>query len=329
MHDYNKVIQELIRLGIIDSSEIFDYEFSPLKEIYQNYFDYCQENLLNHCHEYNIQPARFFFSNNYGVNAKAGLIKDYFVIGVNMDTIHTAYELFYEQNNIFDENPILSEMFLELSDKLDVPFGFLMFQMTTLFTYHHELAHLVQKSSLLETGFHEQYGIGHEIEYSIEKHVLEFDADIQGANAICFQLLEYFKKLPNEDQTIKNLSKLMSLGITSIFSYFLICFNKTKNLYYKKFSHPHPLIRICYVLDCFVAVVEENFPFKNVKLKPENLIRFGFSISDIFFRSKTQYQHLTGEFQSQFIDKTDGIEYYINELLEYSKTMKNLMINRK
>lgn len=327
MHGYQKICEELKKNKVISANDIFDFEYSPLKDIYRNYFEYCQENLINYCQNYDIQPARFYFHNEYAVNARAATKNGYFVIGVNMGTIQVPYRLFYEQNDMFAENEILCEHFKELSTKINVSLGFLMFHLSTLFTYHHELAHLVQKSSLLKMGLTEQYAFLNNHMFNIVKHVLEFDSDLHGADAICSKLLEHFKKLSPENQTGRNLVKLLSLGISSIFSYFLLCFNINQKIYYREFSHPHPLIRISYVLDRFIRVASENLPI-NVNINPEKLVELGFVISDIFFKSQKNTNQVLGEFQKQFLEKFDSIENYINELSEHSHGMKNLMMNR-
>lgn len=328
MHNYKKIREELIINKIISASDIFSFEYSPLKDIYGNYFEYCQEYLANYCQNYDIQPARVYFHNCYNVNARSANLNGYFVIGINMGTINYTYELFYEQNDTFEKNQSLSEGFKELSAKINIPFGFLMFHLATLFTFHHELAHLVQKSSLLKIGLAEQYAFLANPNFNIETHVLEFDSDLHGADAICLQLLGHFKKLPSENQTGRNLVKLLSLGIASIFSYFLLCFNINQNIYYREYSHPHPLIRISYVIEHFIHVASENLP-TNVKINSEKLAELGFVISDVFFKSHQNYNQRVGEFQKQFLEKFDSIGNYINELLEHSREMKNLMMNRE
>ncbi len=327
MNDYQKICKELIEKNVIAANDIFEYEYSPLKDIYNNYFEYCQGYLVNYCQDYNIQPARIYFRTEFGVNARAGILKDYFVIGINMETIQKTYDLFYEKNDIFDDNQVLPEAFNDLFKLINVPLGFLMFQLSTLFTFHHELAHLVQKSPLLSTELTEQYNRITNYQFTIERHVLEFDSDYHGADAICAQLIAHFNKLSSENQNLKNLSLLLSMGIASMFSYFLLFFNGDTKIYYREFSHPHPTIRICYVIDRFIDAAITNLPF-SVKINREKLTELGFIISDVFLKSQLKSNETLREFKKQFLEHYDGIQNYSNELVEHSITMKNLMTNR-
>ncbi len=326
MHDYHKIIEELKSKAGVPADDIFEFDNSNLKDIFLNYFEYCQENLINHCTKYSIQPARFYYRNYYEINARAGISNGYFIIGVNMGTVQEIYSLFYDNNNIFEQDENLSPTFGTLGTVINIPLGFFMFQLATLFTYHHELAHLIQKSDILKTGITEQYVYQANPEFSIERHILEFDADLHGANATCTQILVQFKLLSIENQTEENLAKLLSMGIASIFSYFLLFFNDSEKIYYKEYTHPHPIVRISYVLDCFIRVAQENLPINN-KIRPEPLLKLCFIISDIFFKT-TLEKDAVKSFRIHLLNESFIIENYVNELLSTSKEMKNLVMNR-
>jgi hypothetical protein len=328
MFKYQAIIEELTKENILPANDIFDYQFAPLKAIYKNYFEYCQEYLSKYCHAYEIEPARFYFRNENSVNAVAYRKNGFFLIGVNTGTIRKTYNLFYDQNKIFEEDGQLAKEFTELSEIINIPLGFLMFQLSTLFTFHHELAHLVQKSSLLIIGVKEKYNSLVNKNSIIERHVLEFDSDLHGADAVSSQILLIFKKLATQYQNPKNLVKLLSIGIATIYIYFILCFpNKLHKIYYMQFSHPHPLIRISYVLDRFIRTANEDLPI-SAAMNPEKLAQLGFVISNIFLKTQKNHNSVIDEFPNQFLENFDSIENYINDLLEYSRKEKNLMMNR-
>ena len=326
MHNYTDNIHELEHSAKIPFGDIFDYRHSPISEIYERFFQFCQENLTNQCNEYNIQPAKFYFRTEYGINARAGVLNGYFIIGVNMQTIHSLYDLFYEKNGIFETDHYLSNNYKDVVNKFDVPVGHLMFQLATLFTYYHELGHLIQKSPILPLWLSEQYIDKNNEVFSIERHVLELDADINAAHSICFHLIEYLKKLNPEDRTQENLYKILSIGIASIFSYFLLYFQDTKNIYYKKYTHPHPLVRISYIVDCFIRVAEINLP-SDFLINLEKTLKEGFRISDIFFRTVLS-SNLVDDFGKLLLTESNNIEMYINELLNIAEKMPYLVKNR-
>lgn len=328
MFNYKAVTEELIKENVLPWNDIFDYQFAPLKAIYENYFEYCQEYLTKYCQNYEIQLARFYFRNGNSVNARADRKNGFFIIGVNSGTIRETYNLFYDQNKIFDNDEQLVKEFTELSEMINIPLGFLMFQLSTLFTFHHELAHLVQKSPLLNIGLNEKYGSLVNKNSIIERHVLEFDSDLHGADAVSSQILLNFKKLPTEFRNAKNLVKLLSIGIATIYIYFILCFySKSQKIYYMEFSHPHPLIRITYVLDRFISTANENLPI-NATINRERLAQLGFVIANIFLKTRKNHDSVIDEFPNQFLEKFDSIENYINYLLEHSRKEKNLMMNR-
>jgi hypothetical protein len=326
MYNYTDNVHELEHSANIPFSDIFHYQDSPINEIYERYFQFCQENLTTECDDYNIQPAKFYYRTEYGINARAGVQNGYSIIGVNMQTIHSLYDLFYERNDIFETDDYLLKKYGELVEKFDIPAGHLMFQLATLFTYHHELGHLIQKSPNLSLWLTEQYNDTTEDNFSIERHILELDADLNAAHSICFHLIEYLKKLEPKDRTHESLQKIISIGVSSIFSYFLLYFKKAKNIYYKKHTHPHPLVRISYIVDCVIRVTEINIP-QDFEIDLGKTLREGFIISDIFFRSVLN-STLVEDFAKYFLTESKNIEAYVNELLGIAEGMPNLVKNR-
>ena len=326
MYNYQEIIEDLETTAKIPIGDIFDYQYSPINEIYDRYFQFCQENLTEECDEYDIQPAKFYYRTEYGINARAGIQNGYSIIGVNMQTIHSLYDLFYEKNDIFDTDAYLSENYGDLVSKFDVPVGHLMFQLATLFTYHHELAHLIQKSPNVALWLSEQYADTTKEEFSIERHVLELDADLNAAHSICFHLIEYLKKLPQADRTQDNLQKILSIGVASVFSYFLLYFKDEKKMYYAEHTHPHPLVRISYIVDCFIRVAEINLP-QGFKLDLGTTLKEGFIIADTFFLNVFK-SSLVEEFGKHFMTESKNIESYVNELLGVAEGMPNLVKNR-
>lgn len=325
-YNYTEIIDDLRARAQVLTGDIFEYEFSEISDIYERYFQFCQENLTEECDEFDIQPAKFYYRSEYGINARAGLQNGYFIIGVNMQTIHALYDLFYERNNIFETDPFLLDNYKELTDKFDVPPGHLMFQLATLFTFYHERAHLIQKSDLLPTSLFEQPTKTNTQDFSIERHVIELDSDLDTAHKICFHLVEYFKKLNANDRAVENFQKILSLGVASVFSYFLLYYKEDVKVYYKEYTHPHPLVRISYIVDCFVRVAEINIP-EDLKIDLGKTIRDGFSIANTFYKSVFKIE-LVERFAAQFMEESNDVEVYVNELLGVGEGMPYLVKNR-
>ncbi len=253
------------------------------------------------------------------------MLNGYFIIGVNMQTIHSLYQLFYEQNDTFETDEYLTKTYGELNEMFDVPAGHLMFQMATLFTFYHERAHLIQKSPNLSLGFSEQLDDSIQKQSIIERHILELDADLDAAHQICFHLIDYWKKLNLEDQTQANIQKILSIGVSSIFSYFLKYFKEVVKVYYDQYTHPRT-IRITYIVDCFIPVAEINLP-NGIQLDSRTTLREGFVISETLFKNAGQ-PSLVEDFVSEFMTEGLNIDNYVNRLLGVAEGIPTLVKNR-
>src|ERR1035437_8201724 len=301
MYYYQDIKNELVNKVGIQANDIFDYQDAALKDVFEDYFNFCQENLSERCPCYSIQPAKFYFINNTTVNACASHPNEYYIIGVNSGTMVSL-------NGLFKSH-------------------FLMLQGIMLFIFYHELAHLIQKSPTLVLGLSEKHNITDKSIYSIQRHVLEYDADLNGANKLCHHLIDYWKSLENGLKTQARFQELISHGVASVFIYFMFL-NGDKDIYIKESCHPHNLVRILYIIDCFLHVVndEANLP-NGIKIDKQLTIRETFEISDKLFKASSNDNHIKN--LTQVLDKNgDSIENYINELSFVSNTCLHLVKNR-
>lgn len=319
-YDYYDVVGELISKKIIPNGDEYDFEISPTALTYSRYFQFCQENLSERCDEYNIQPARFYFRENFDVNARAGLVNGYYIIAVNKGTVHNLYEFFYNQNNIF-ETEELSD-FNILNTILDVPIGYFMYQAATMFTYYHELGHLIQKSQSLNLWINEQYDFV-EDQFDFLKHLLEFDADMHAANSLCFHPIDLWEKLNDEQRSQQNLEKILSLTLASIFSYFLFL-TKRRNepIYYQKYTHPHPLIRVTYILAAFLDVAKIYFP----EVSQTNIMNDAFRVVTKLFKSSME-DDIMHEYRDTLFREYHDIMGYIDIIIEQARNVPYLATN--
>jgi len=98
MYKYIEIVNELLDKKLIEQAEIFDYKNDSIAEIYEKYFQYCQKALTEYSLQFDIQPARIFFRNDYSVNAMAGKSGDFYLIKINMGLIDILYNVFCENN---------------------------------------------------------------------------------------------------------------------------------------------------------------------------------------------------------------------------------------
>ena len=139
---YKNGVSNLIGKGYIPQDWMLDYSISPIAELFDRFYKFCQDNLDYHCNAFAVQPATFFYKNDTSVNAAAGRINDDSIIFLNSGTLVTMYQALYHGNKAFITDSYLKTTYTDILP-LDAPADFIMYQVTIQFTYYHELAHLI------------------------------------------------------------------------------------------------------------------------------------------------------------------------------------------
>lgn len=312
MYNYKTQTDQLIATGIIAQTDIYDYAADELSIVFDRYFQYCQKALTEHSLEFDIQPSQFYFRNDFAVNAAAAKVQDHYIIRVNMGLIVTLYTKFYEENDLFDQDES-KEIYRVLMSSFDVPMGYIMFQLATYLTFYHEQAHLIQKSPLLNNFFLSEYNSAPSTSnYSSLKHSLEFDADLHAAHCLIFVLKEYWQKLPQQYHNADYASELIALALGSAFTNMMHLEERYSNIYYKEGTHPHPIIRITYILDVMIGVAELNFD--NIKLDTKKILIQGFKITSSYCEVG-QLRDMVNAYAQMLYNEYTNIENFINNVL--------------
>jgi len=321
--EYQKVFTELISKGVYKAEELFDYNSSKIAILFDRFFYFCHINLENHCQQYDIQPARFIFYNNLDVNAAALSNMGYNLIEVNSGLILKMYSYFYDNNKAFQKDEYLKVNYSPLFP-LDAPPDFIMYQVTPQFTYYHELAHLIQFAPLIKKTFKENYR-SMDGSFDIMDHLLEFDADLHAAQLLYFHIEQYWKKLSESKRTADSLSKYIALYAASIFVYFTLLEDRAMPLYFEAESHPHPLIRITYILDIIVGVAQENF--KETQLDAKLILREAFNIVSLTNQANAEPNSVE-MYAARYQTSNHEITDYVNKLIAESDKHPFLVKNR-
>ena len=323
-YDHKENIRELIQKeGIPDA---FDYTINdPYGEV-EKYFQFCQENLSEECEEYDIQPAKIYIRADPRVNAGATRTKSHSIIAINFGTIVNLFQFFTDNESIFEKEELKD--FQDLNKHFDL--DYLAFQLTTQFTFYHELAHLIQRSPITSRWMDELYAkhIREGDGYSLESHVYEFDADLFGSAQEALHIIEYWKRLPDQLRTPEHLGLLLSIGAAAIFSYFLYLMENYPNIYYKASDHPHPIVRISYMVDNFIQNAQHNLP-EGVQLDARAILTQAFQIAEHWFSQDSARCQAVAEFAKFFKNEGQNIADYINKvLIPESKKYPELVMNR-
>lgn len=327
-HNYKDITEEIIKNVGIKQDDVFYYDGTPLEAVFEMYFQFCQENLRIKSSEFDIEPARIFLRNHIGVNAFATKHKDYYVVGINSGTLINLYYFFDNKGDLFDgpDLAFLNSLNKQLTE-IDTPISYLMQQFCNQFTYYHELGHLIQKSPDLQNQIEELYfSPGSKCVFTPEKHVYEFDADLYGSEHIAFHILEFWEKQKDEIKTSENLSYLISIGSAAIFSYFLKLMEGYDKMYYSETCHPHPLVRIVYIIDSFIQTIQGNAKAK-VDINSNKIVEDTFKILDVLFKADGSKQ--VEVFMDLFWKEKENINAYIRgNIFSLIAKMPELAYNR-
>jgi hypothetical protein len=240
IEDYRATVKEIQNHVKLPHSEFFDMEFSPHREEFLETFTFYTDTLGRNA-DYGIVPAFMYFNNFTSRNAKAGLLKDTFLLSINMGTVHWLMDNFKLNSNI-ESSGI---RFITVTSKfLDTTPQNLMYQMCFHFTVYHELAHLIQKSPYLESYLDE---VPKPNAYSDGRHLLEIDADEYSSLCLGTHILQYAEKLFPTSLNTEILEGLLVLCLVPVFIYMTSFGGGKGEIYFKEKSHPHPIIRVMLV----------------------------------------------------------------------------------
>ncbi|MCU4188635.1 hypothetical protein M9Q43_05585 [Flavobacterium sp. HXWNR29] len=269
MESYKRIIHEVATKTSIQNEDIFDYEHSPLKDEFDTTFEFYYEALLNNAH-YGIEPSLLFFKNDTSINAAAGLNNGHYIIYIHMGTILGLINRFKQKSDLLNNCDV--DDYIEFENSLDIPINELMYQNAMHYTFYHEMAHLIQKSDLLEQTLYESSN--NENDFSIKKHLLELDADQFSSLCIGAHTLQYVKKIWGTELTNEQLEKTLILICSSALFYILSFETNKLEIYYKENSHPHPVIRITCIVFHIVGYVSQALDKEgyNIELNIKNIV---------------------------------------------------------
>ncbi len=322
--DFDSVMQELTDKAGVPYGDIFDFRAAEKSPIFERFYDFCQTNLTGHTTEADIQPARFYYNPDQRVNACAYERNGYFLIEFYVGLLIKLYDYLYNYNDGFDADQILHQKYMPLTLE-DITPGVLMYQAATQFAFYHERAHLIQRSPELAQVINEEYVQGPNVAYDFNQHLREFDADIDAAQFICWHMIEYAKKFPPEKQTIQTISSLMALAASAIFTFFVYLEGGNTPVYYDEKSHPHPLIRITYVIDFFISVAGHNLP--DMEFDTRSVLQETFDLTERIALANKRPNPIE-RYADVYRAEHHRISAYIQLLIKESAKVPNLIKNR-
>lgn len=308
--------------GIIDN--IFDYSNDEYREDFAKLFYFGQGAFEKYNH-YNIQPGTLVFNDTFELNARAGFVKDHYVIDYNMGTVWFTITNFKNRPDLLDLPRM--KRFKNVDSVSDYPIHELWHQACVVYTYYHEFGHLIQKRSGLTNAewMNEENSLHNE--YAQLQHVLEFDADVFSALCSGTHVLQYLDKWL-DGKTIEDYENFVGLMSGVLFIYLMSFPSMNRKLYFKEYSHPHPIIRITiitFLINDHVDQLLQKKIYKNIKIDKKNTLSIAFDVAEILAAElNLQFEN----FKIQYKDYSAKIQSYIDELWDLMGELPNGAFNR-
>jgi hypothetical protein len=328
MIDYNLLADKFVSSKIIDKDDIFYYRDDIFCMEFDEIFHFYQKTLDAFSH-FGIGESFIYFDKDNLVNASAIKYDNFFCIKINKGLIYQAIRNFKNNNRLF-LNKRLNE-FSEFEHLLDTKYNVLIYQNIVHFVFYHELGHLIQFTGLsnLNNLFLQEQLINTST-FNLTKHLAEIDADEFSAIHMASHISQYFSKYKNIKNSAKLLNDILVLMVASIILYILLLPSNKIDLYYKKKSHPHPIIRVIPISFTIIRHLSQ--------LLSKNDINIYINHNDIFNRAleiagiieTTQY-HTT--LCQNFLKKTQKnskkIRNYIRILIHNKEKISHFSVNRR
>lgn len=297
--------------NILNKEDIFDFEFSPHKDRFNDVYLKIHNIFTYEARNYNIENPIILFENNFSVNARARYSKGYNVILINSGTIVWLVENIIENEKLIKFNKLYNQAFSKIQF---FNFQELIFQINILFTFHHEFAHLIQNSNQSFNWMNEQVI---DSNYSIQKHSLEIDADTYSAIQIARHLIQYYEK-DFKNYGINFLEFITIVLGANLFFYISAFGNSNKKLHYYENSHPHPFIRVMRVIFTVGKYYEDD---KEINLTKTNIVEK--MIDEIFVLQNAYTTNNLPLFKEEISNNYLDIFNYLQEISDYETTKIN------
>lgn len=315
MRGYFEVIEELKGIGInaLDG-EFYDYRNLPLEKEFKLFYEYCQEYLDRDDLGFNIKPARFYYNTNTDVNGLAYSKNGYLLIEIYMGTIFGLEKFFDEKKEHFNSASLEKYRTIIEVDKITP--SYFLFQYVTLYFLYHEVGHLIQRSAG-SVDYKEFITTKCEGEDIVTQHIREHDADWFAANQIAFHLKPFASKISDSGKTELKvvLEEVTSLALAGIYMYFIRRAKAYPKIYYQEYCHPHPSVRLSYMIIYLLDALSENISFK---LDQHSVLKNAILISEALMIEPDR--NIIEEYSLQLQEEMDNVETYINKIRTNSES---------
>jgi hypothetical protein len=310
-----EVIDELADKGIKAygaGSHFYDYsdtEESSLKKLFDEFFQFGQEYLDRDDLEFNVKPARLYYSTNTGLNALARKVNGYYLVEIYMGTIAWMETFYLSMDDKFNQDAL--KYYQQISQLRGVTPGKFLLQLATIYYFYHEVGHLIQRSG--EDADYVEY-IANECEGDDVpiRHMRELDADWNSAYCMALHLKQFAEVDSNEAHLIDPaiLLEIAALGLAAIYMYFINRTDKNPSIYYQEKCHPHPSVRLSYMVVFVLDNLQANIAYP---IDKNEILKKAIVISEILMKDRGT--NIIEEYSIALGNELNQVEDYIKKIM--------------
>lgn len=310
--NYQIEIDKAIDSGYFGSEDIYDYRNTPLEAIMNSFYGFCRTNLDINSNALKIEPNIFVFNNDFSVNAQAIRDENGYIISMNLGLFQFCYQEFLNNTKL---NTFVEKIFPQTTKMLGNPVSYLAYQTATQFTFYHEKAHLIQftkrnyNSKLQEKETEKG-------DYSKINHLLEINADTYASYFIALHLEQFIDKRFVDKISQKTVIETIQIFGCCLLYYFTTFYPSLKDVYFEKYSHPHPLLRLFNsILNISNTFSQSSFfKQKRISIHPVEPLK---EVFDLYERMEQEHVFKSEFSKTLDIATTFGekLESYWNELI--------------
>lgn len=323
MPTYKEVIAEL-RLKSINAEygEFYDFEGFPLDEEFQKFFTFGQGFLDRDDLGYSIKPARLYFNTDTRINGLAYKSKDHFLVELFKGTFYQLFDYYTSREDVFHQPQF--KKYKDLMDKKDLSCSYILFQFVMLYIFYHEVAHLIQRTD--DDPDYLEFVTGPVLgNSSKERHMREHDADWFAASQMAFHVVESVNTGTTENPVIDpdELATATELALAGIYLYYIRLAEGKPDLYFAEKSHPHPAVRISYLIIYLLETLPANV---SAQIDQKAILTSAIRLAEALLIEPGK--NIVEDFSVGILKRIDEIEAYIKEIRHNSEAYPHLALKK-
>lgn len=307
MKSYTETIQQL-RNEKIDPlrGNYYDYHGHALGHEFDRFYTFCQSYLDRKDLNFNIRPARMYYNNIDDINAVARTKGEFSLVELFGGCLPALYEFFVSKSHLFQQVPF--SVYSADTLRHDIDAGYFLFQFTTMYVFYHEVGHLIQQSAVPglsnSLAFLEHDCTGSDVGFN---HIRELDADWYSSSCIALHVKQFSEVVQGD---AAYLARMTSLALSGIYTYYIYKSHQQQELYYEEHCHPHPSVRLSYLIIFFLDNLAANLPYR---LDQRTVLTEAIRISERLLQ--TSGQNIVETYSKAIYENATTIEAYINQIM--------------